>query len=151
MSKPAVVYGGLLLLAVVGFVFAQVMYPGREDGLAKPDDFIVLAHRGMHTNWDKASYDRATGCEASHIYQPTHEYIESIVASIEAAFSAGANMVEIDIRPSADSVLMLNHEEDLECKTDGHGKIYEHSVDELRTFDVGYGFTADGGHSYPLR
>lgn len=141
----------LVLAALVVFAVSQLIYPGNPAGLARPDDFIVLAHRGLHTNWRKGEYDLATGCEATHIYPPAHDLIENTLPSIGAAFAAGATMVEVDIRPSADGVLMLNHEENLECKTDGRGKIYDHTVAELKTLDVGYGFTADGGATYPLR
>lgn len=141
----------LALGAVILFAASQLIYPGNGAGQARPDEFIVLAHRGMHTNWRRGEYDIATGCEATHIYTPTHELIENTLPSIGAAFDAGATMVEVDIRPSADGVIMLNHEENLECKTDGTGKIYDHTVAELKTLDVGYSFTADDGATYPLR
>ena len=37
------------------------------------------------------------------------------------------------------------------CRTDGSGRVSEHSVFELKTLDVGYGYTADDGKSFPLR
>ena len=70
----------------------------------------------MHTNWARSAYDGATGCEVTHIYPPTHPYIGNTVESIDAAFRAGATMVELDFRPSADGVLMLNRDEDLAAR-----------------------------------
>jgi len=63
---------------------------------APGDNFEGLAHRGVHFNWEKGTYDRATGCEAGHIFPPALPYIENTLESIEAAFSYGATIVEID-------------------------------------------------------
>ena len=43
------------------------------------------------------------------------------------------------------------HDDGLECRTNGSGLLREHSVAELKTLDVGYGYTADGGRTFPLR
>ncbi len=103
--------------------------------------------------WKQGEYDLATGCEATHIYKPTEDqtYIENTIESIKKAFELGATIVEIDIRSSKDNVLMISHEENLECKTDGHGKIGDYTADELKKLDVGYGFTYDDGQTYPYR
>ncbi len=103
--------------------------------------------------WQQGAYDPITGCEATHIYPPTPQqtYIENTLESIEKAFASGATMVEIDIRRSKDDVVMVNHEEDLACKTNGTGKIYDYTVEELKKLDVGYGFTHNGGETYPYR
>lgn len=142
----------LTVLAILTvFIIGRFFYGGNPNNVEPVDDFTILAHRGMHTNWNSTQYDLATGCEARHIYPPAHEYIENTIPAIQAAFDAGADMVEIDIRPSKDGVLMINHEENLECKTDGQGKIYEHTLAELQQLDVGYGFTHDDGETYPFR
>ena len=36
----------------------------------------------------------------------------------------------------------------LDCRTDGHGVTHDHTLAEL---DIGYGYTGDGGKTYPLR
>jgi glycerophosphoryl diester phosphodiesterase len=71
--------------------------------------------------------------------------------SLTAAFEAGADIVELDIHVSADGVAAMFHDARLECRTDGHGTPEEHTFESLRRLDVGYGYTADGGRSYPLR
>jgi len=38
-----------------------------------------------------------------------------------------------------------------EHRTDGHGVTREHSLSELKKLDVGYGYTSDGGKTFPLR
>jgi glycerophosphoryl diester phosphodiesterase len=142
----------LIILFVIIFASFQYFYPGSPENI-NSKNFEILAHRGAHVMWKQGEYDLATGCEATHIYKPTEDqtYIENTIESIKKAFELGATIVEIDIRSSKDNVLMISHEENLECKTDGHGKIGDYTADELKKLDVGYGFTYDDGQTYPYR
>lgn len=141
----------IFLLAIV-FILFKYFYPGKRESII-PRNLEILAHRGAHVMWKQGEYDLATGCEAIHIYKPTEEqtYIENTIESIKKAFESGATIVEIDIRPSKDKVLTISHEEKLDCKTDGHGKISDYTAKELKQLDIGYGFTFDGGKTYPYR
>jgi len=143
-----------LLLLLVLFVFAsfRYFYQGDPKGIGT-DNFEIIAHRGARVMWKQGEYDLATGCEATHIYEPTAEqtYIENTIESIGKAFESGATIVEIDIRPSKDNILMINHEENLECKTNGHGKIGDYTAEDLKKLDIGFGFTYDDGKTYPYR
>jgi len=145
---------GLTALSIIAvFISFQYFYPGNPQSIDTKNRFEIIAHRGAHVMWQKGAYDPITGCEATHIYPPTAQqtYIENTLESIQTAFDYGATMVEIDIRHSKDNVLVVNHEEDLACKTNGTGKIYDYTVEELKQLDVGYGFTHDGGKTYPYR
>lgn len=137
--------------AVIAFVLFQAFYGGQAPGIAAQDGVDVVAHRGMHTTWKKGTYDLATGCEATHIYTPTHAYIENTIESIGAAFDRGATVVEIDIRRTSDDHLVIFHDDVLECRTDGVGKVSDHPLEYLQRLDVGYGYTHDGGRTYPFR
>ena len=143
-----------LALAVLLFflVFAcfQYLYVGSPEDVSKKDSFEVIAHRGVHHDFHKENLDNHT-CTASRIYKPTHNYIENTIDSIQAAFDYGATIVEIDIRPTKDKRLVVFHDYGLECRTNGKGKVWEHSLDDLRKLDVGYGYTHDGGKTYPFR
>jgi len=144
-----------IALVVVGvfiaFVLFQCFYDGEPSDVPPKNCFEVVAHRGAHVNWKKGTYDRATGCEATHIYRPTHEYIENTFESMEAAFEMGATIVEIDIRRSSDNHLVVFHDWRLECRTDGEGEVSEQSLDYLRSLDIGCGYTYDDGKTYPFR
>lgn len=144
-------YIGIFLLLLLGFLCFQYFNPGSPDGLEHPADFEIVAHRGAHVMWQQGVYDIATGCEATHIYEPRHDKIENTIPSIAYAFELGATMVEIDIRRTVDNNLMVIHEYDLACKTDGEGLVSDSTVEYLKTLDVGYGFTHDGGRTYPFR
>ena len=43
------------------------------------------------------------------------------------------------------------HDWTLDCRTDGRGVTREHSLADLKKLDVGHGYTADGGKTFPLR
>ena len=147
--KKAVISG--VAAAFVVFVLIQYFYRGNPENIAPKTDFQVLAHRGVHTNWHKGTYDPATGCEAVHIYRPGHDYIENTIESIDAAFKMGATIVEIDIRGTADDRLVIFHDWMLECRTDGEGRVSDHTLAYLKSLDIGYGYTHDNGRTYPLR
>jgi glycerophosphoryl diester phosphodiesterase len=86
----------------------------------------------------------------SRIYPPEHDYIEITIPSMEAAFALGATYVEFDIRRTADGQFAVFHDDMLDCKTEATGRVLDHSMEELRALDVGYGYYAEDG-TYPLR
>ena len=43
------------------------------------------------------------------------------------------------------------HDWTLDCRTDGQGVTREHSMAYLKKLDIGYGYTADGGKTFPFR
>ena len=62
---------------------------------------------------------------------------ENTLAGIRQAFDAGADIVEVDVRPSADGALVLMHDEDVRRTTDGAGLVSEKSLSELKELDAG--------------
>jgi len=111
---------------------------------------ILLAHRGLAQTFDLDGVTNDT-CTATRIHAPTHPYLENTLASIEAAFRAGADIVEFDVHPTTDSHFAVFHDWTLDCRTDGNGVTREHSLPQLKALDVGYGYTADGGKTFPFR
>lgn len=137
---------GILILVIAGCWSSEV--PSEETANR---EFEIVAHRGVHVNWKKGAYDRVTGCEAQHIYKPTHEYLENTIASIGAAFDYGASIVELDIRRTRDNHLVVYHDERLDCRTNGQGTVGDHTLAYLKTLDIGYGYTYDDGQTFPFR
>jgi glycerophosphoryl diester phosphodiesterase len=86
----------------------------------------------------------------SRIYPPEHDYIENTIPSMDAAFALGATYVEFDIRRTADGQFAVFHDDMLDCKTEATGRVLDHSMEELRALDVGYGYYTEDG-TYPLR
>jgi glycerophosphoryl diester phosphodiesterase len=108
----------------------------------------LLAHRGIAQTLH-ASKDIDT-CTAS-IDPPVHGLLENTIASMQAAFDAGADIVEFDEHPTSDGQFAVFHDWTVDCKTEGHGRTRDHSMAQLKALDIGYGYTADGGKTFPLR
>ncbi len=110
----------------------------------------LLAHRGVHQPF--ACQDlRADTCTAACIGAPFHDRLENTISSMRAAFEAGADVVELDVHPTTDGDFAVFHDWRLECRTNGSGVTRERSMVYLRSLDVGYGYTADGGKTFPFR
>jgi glycerophosphoryl diester phosphodiesterase len=77
--------------------------------------------------------------------------LENTIASMQAAFEAGADIVEIDVHRTEDWHFAVFHDWDVECRTDAAGKVETFTRAELKTLDIGHGYTADAGNSYPFR
>lgn len=110
----------------------------------------LLAHRGVHQTFPHDRVGNDT-CTASLIREPTHGLLENTLPSMQAAFEAGASVVELDVHLTPDGAFAVFHDWTLDCRTDGEGVTHETPMDVLRGLDVGYGYTADGGETYPFR
>ncbi|MEU7868797.1 glycerophosphodiester phosphodiesterase family protein [Dactylosporangium sp. NPDC049140] len=143
-----------LLIALAVVVLAGIaLYLGNSSTLAGPEPGqrpFLLAHRGIAQTFDLHGVAADT-CTATRIDPPQVPYIENTLDSLRAAFAAGADAAEIDVQLTRDGQLAVFHDATLECRTDGTGTVGEHTLDELRRLDLGYGYTADGGRTFPLR
>lgn len=111
---------------------------------------MILAHRGVSQTFDAAGVTDET-CTASRIYPPKHRVLENTIESIDASIKLGASVVEIDVHPTTDGEFAVFHDWTLECRTNGTGRTKDHSMSYLKSLDIGYGYTADHGKSYPFR
>ncbi|MBX9747398.1 MAG: glycerophosphodiester phosphodiesterase [Hyphomonadaceae bacterium] len=130
-------------IGAIAFVNAPIW--GRPTG-----ELTILSHRGVHHDYHRENLDNET-CTAERIYPPTHPYIENTLPSMEAAFALGADIIEIDIHPTTDGEFAVFHDWTIDCRTEGEGVTREQTMAYLRTLDIGYGYTADGGETFPLR
>ena len=62
-----------------------------------------------------------------------------------------ADLLEIDVQPTACGDAVVIHDPTVDRTTDGTGPVASFTVAELKRLDAGYRFTPDGGASYPLR
>lgn len=116
----------------------------------KPGKPILLAHRGIAQRFDTKDLHNDT-CTAARMLPPTHGYLENTLPSMQAAFAAGADIVEIDVHPTTDGQFAVFHDWTLDCRTEGKGVTREHSMAEMKHLDIGYGYTADNGKTFPFR
>lgn len=140
------------VIGAVALLAGAAVYLNNTSYLASPpaDRPSLLAHRGLHQTYDRTGLTDET-CTAARIDHPTHPHLENTIASIQAAFELGADVVELDVHPTTDGHFAVFHDWTLDCRTDGHGVTREHSLAELKALDIGYGYTADGGKTYPFR
>jgi glycerophosphoryl diester phosphodiesterase len=136
----------LVLLLVVFIFFNNTSLFIKPSG-ERP---LLLAHRGLAQTFPMEDITGDTNT-AAIIYEPEHPYLENTLPSIEADFAAGADIVELDIHPTGDGHFVVFHDWILDYRTNGTGIVREHSLQELKQLDVGYGYTADNGKTYPFR
>ncbi|KZL21326.1 cytoplasmic glycerophosphodiester phosphodiesterase [Pseudovibrio axinellae] len=137
----------LLLLAFSGVYLYNASWLSSQTASGKPK---FIAHRGVHQTYHRNELTNQT-CTAERIDTPTHSYLENTIASMQAAFEAGADIVELDVHPTTDNKLAVFHDWTLDCRTNGLGITRSHSLAKLKALDIGYGYTSDGGKTYPLR
>lgn len=140
------VLAGLLLLVGGIYIF------NASWRVAPPADpqVALIAHRGVHQTFTREGLEGDT-CTAERIYPPEHNYIENTLPSMQAAFAAGADIVELDVHPTTDGQFAVMHDWTPDCRTEGEGETRSHDMAYLRTLDLGHGYTADGGATFPLR
>lgn len=90
-------------------------------------------------------------CAAARIFPPDHPYIENSLRSLRAAIGRDAGMIKFDVAATKDGKLAVFRDWALDCRTDGKGPIRNRTMAELKAFDIGFGYTADGGKTFPLR
>lgn len=130
-----------LALVLCGFVMLGALYGGLAWSAGEParahpffagalaaNRPLVIAHRGGAGLWP-----------------------ENTLHAFERAFELGADVIELDVRPSAEGELVVMHDPTLERTTDGAGSVAAKSVAELKRLDAGHRWTADGGKSFPFR
>jgi glycerophosphoryl diester phosphodiesterase len=135
----------LLLLSIFIFLNNSSIFAKDREG-----DPLLLAHRGLGQTFSMEGIQGDT-CTAERIFTPEHPYLENTIPSMEAAFENGADVVELDVKPTKDGQFAVFHDWTLECRTNAEGTTKEFTMAELKQLDIGYGYTADNGKTYPFR
>ena len=63
-------------------------------------------------------------------------YPENSIPAIESVIRMGVDMMELDLKMTKDSVLVLCHDWTLDRTTTGHGPVSDYSYEELLQFDL---------------
>lgn len=111
----------------------------------------LIAHRGYYHLYDKRAAAGRDTCTARFIYPPDHAIFENTHDSIQMAAGLGGDIVEVDVAPTKDGRMVLFHDWTVDCRTNGKGATRDLTLAELKALDIGYGYTADAGKTYPLR
>lgn len=76
---------------------------------------------------------------------------ENTLESFRAALERGAQAFELDVHRTADGEIVVFHDDTLERTTNGHGRLRDRTLAELRALDAGFRFSPDGGSTFPFR
>jgi glycerophosphoryl diester phosphodiesterase len=75
----------------------------------------------------------------------------TLTAFRSAAVIWGADMIELDVRATADGRCVVIHDDTVDRTTDGTGAVATMTLEEVQSLDAGYRFTRDSGATYPFR
>lgn len=133
-------------------VFVAFIYLNNTSFLAEPVGTgpVLLAHRAVGQQYDRTGLTNET-CTAARMLPSGHNFLENTIPSIAAAFAYGADIVEFDVHQTVDDRFAVFHDWTIDCRTNGTGVTREQTLDTLQSLDVGYGYTADGGQTWPFR
>jgi glycerophosphoryl diester phosphodiesterase len=76
---------------------------------------------------------------------------ENTLYAFRKAAELGADVLEMDVRRTADGVLVVVHDETVDRTTDGSGPVAALTQAKLRALDAGYRWSPDGGRTHPHR
>lgn len=140
-----------LLLIPIALVGAVYVFNASWRVSPPPGEGIrLIAHRGVHQTFTRDGLENDT-CTAERIEPPRHGLLENTLPSMQAAFAAGADIVELDVHPTTDGQFAVMHDWTVDCRTEGQGETRSHPMADLKSLDIGYGYTADGGQTFPFR
>jgi glycerophosphoryl diester phosphodiesterase len=74
----------------------------------------------------------------------SHDAPENTMAAFEAALTAGADGVELDVHLTADGIPVVIHNGSVDATTDGRGMVNDLTLAEIRRLDAGVHFGSDG-------
>ena len=124
----AVLFLGVLAAWVLAAVFTSPVTPRPVHPFWAGPAPRVIAHRGGRGLWPENTL---------HAFRQAHRM--------------GADVLEMDIRRSADGELVVLHDATVDRTTDGTGAVAALTQAELARLDAGYRWTGDGGASFPYR
>ena len=118
----------------------------------------ALALSPVFLNAQDGKYANRAAMIAAQIHDPSSKYVvvvchrgdwrnfpENSIPAIESIIRMGADMMELDLKMTKDSVLVLSHDSTLDRCTNGKGKIKDYTYQELLQFGLkkGHGVVVD--------
>jgi glycerophosphoryl diester phosphodiesterase len=130
MSRWTLVAVVLLLLALAAgwLAFGAAARPLPAHPFWSGSAPRVIAHRGGRGLWP-----------------------ENTLFAFRRAAALGVDVLEMDLRRTADGEIVVLHDGSVERTTDGQGAISSLTLAELRKLDAGYRWSADQGRTFPFR
>ena len=120
--------GGALLFAGLYAIAAWRTHPLPDHPYFDRAGMEVIAHRGGGGLWP-----------------------ENTLEGFQRAVHLSVDVLEMDIRSTKDSVLVVIHDATVDRTTDGRGNVRDFALTELKRLDAGYRWTQDEGQTFPFR
>ena len=120
--------GLFLIFFIVYGIFYALAKPIPDHVYFKPDDFLVIAHRG----------GRSLGPE-------------NTIYTFKRAVELGTDVLEMDLQTTSDGGLVILHDRTVDRTTDGKGAVDSFTLSELKKLDAGFRWSPDNSSTYPLR
>lgn len=76
---------------------------------------------------------------------------ENTLEVLRKSQALGVDVLEIDVRLTADGEFAVIHDSKVDRTTDGTGDVSSMTIGELRSLDAGHDFSPDGGVTFPYR
>ena len=103
---------------------------GDDDSAAGDDDLSPVDLPTCLTDLD-CEYLFSCGHRGATLFAP-----ENTLAGIDVAIAMGMDSIEVDVRPTADDVLILMHDGTVDRTTDGTGSVSEMTLTDIRELHV---------------
>ena len=118
----------LLILFIVYEILCLFARPVPDHPYFNPDKFLVIAHRG----------GRNLGPE-------------STLYTFRKAIQLGVDVLEMDVRSTADGQLIILHDDTVTRTTNASGPVENYSLADLKKLDAAHRWSPDNGQTNPLR
>jgi glycerophosphoryl diester phosphodiesterase len=134
-----------IALVVIGLTWLNASWlAGKPEGR-----LTLIAHRGSGLPIPPGT---PGDCSARHVTPGDHgNMIENSAGAMTKAMSDGAGGLMLDVRATRDGEAVIFRDATLDCRTNGTGAVADRDLSYLRTLDIGYGYSADGGRTFPHR
>lgn len=76
---------------------------------------------------------------------------ENTLAAFQHAAQLGADILEMDLRVTADGAIVVIHDPTVERTTEGAGPVESMKLADLKRLDAGYRWSPDAGATFPYR
>lgn len=110
----------------------------------------LVSHGGVGQYFDRTEL-AAGECPATRIEEQSHPYLENTLSGTSRAGDFGVRMMAVDLQRTRDGELAVFGDDTLDCFTNGTGPVSARTMAELAALDAAYGYSDDGGTSFPLR
>ncbi len=76
---------------------------------------------------------------------------ENTLYAFEQSWKLGVDVLELDVRETADGKLVVMHDRTVNRTTDGEGQISDMTLETVKKLNAGFRFSPNGGQTFPFR